>query len=71
MKIPKYIETALRRRVRASINFSLADRTLTDFIEKYNIKVDSEDYCGGVEAYINPTESAERIRQAIINKEES
>lgn len=68
MKIPKYVETALQRRVRAAINFSLADAVLTDYIEKNNIVVGYDDYCGGLEAYMNPRESAERIRLAIINK---
>lgn len=68
MKIPKYIEAALQRRVRAAFNFLSADDVISEFIEKNNIEIDPEDYGCGVDSLLNPRESAEAIRNAILNK---
>ena len=40
-----------------------------EFITKNDIDVESCDYAGGVEMYANPYDSAERIREAILNTE--
>lgn len=68
MKIPKYIEKALDDRVKAADKFNGADRIITQFIEKHDIDVNSEDYLGGAESLVNPDASADRIREAIENK---
>lgn len=65
MKIPKYIDEALKKRTKAAIIVSKNDTIVTDFINKHNIDVNSEDYYGGVEMYVNPYESEDAIRQAI------
>lgn len=69
MKIPKYIEQALDRRVKSAIRLNEADMVITDFIIKNDIVVESYDYATGVEMYANPYESANRIREAILNTE--
>ena len=70
MKIPKYIEEALRKRSKASVMLSKFDYIVTKFIEEHNIYVDEYDYNGGCEAIINPYESEERIKTAILNHNE-
>ena len=67
MKVPKYIQDALKRRARAAVAWSTADRIITDFIDKHEIDVPPEDYCGGVEAIVNPWDSALSVLQAIEN----
>lgn len=69
MKIPKYIEKALADRAKAAYKFNSADHIITQYIEKHDIDVEQYDYCGGVEAIVNPDASADRIRIAITNKE--
>ena len=70
MKIPKYIEEALRKRSKASVMLSKFDYIVTKFIEEHDIDVDEYDYNGGCEAIINPYESEERIKTAILNHKE-
>lgn len=69
MKIPKYIEKALDDREKAAYKFNSADYIISQFIEKHNIVAESYDYRSGVESIVNPSASAARIREAIINKE--
>lgn len=70
MKIPKYIEKALERRTRAAIQLINADIVVTNFICKHGINAEEFDYCTGYEIYANPEASAERVRQAILSKED-
>lgn len=65
MKIPLYIEQALKRREKAALALMSADYIITDYIDKHNIEVETYDYATGVEMYSNPTASADRVRQAI------
>lgn len=37
MRVPKYVKDALRRRVKAAVDFDLADAVVSDFIRKNNI----------------------------------
>lgn len=67
MKIPKHIDDALVKRRKAAIKLMNYDGIVTDFIEKNQIDVNSEDYSGGVEMYSNPYDSEKAIRQAILN----
>lgn len=69
MKIPKYIEKALQQRENAAWKLIKADRIVSDFIMKNNIDVADYDYLTGCEMYANPNESANRIREAILNTE--
>lgn len=69
MKIPKYIEQALERREKYAEKLNEACAVVDKFIFKNGLDDEIEDYdfCTGVEIYGNPSASAERIRQAIIN----
>lgn len=67
MKLPKYIERLLDRRARLAIDLMAVDYKITEFINKYNIEVESYDYCTGVEIYANPYDSARRVKEAILN----
>ena len=68
MKLPKYIDNLLKRRAKLANDLMDVDYQITQFIAKYNIEVESCDYCTGVEMYVNPDSSAERVRQAILSK---
>lgn len=67
MKIPKYIEQALKHRASAARSFWTNDRIISNFIRKHGIDVDSSDYGGGVDSLFNPEESNESLREAIKN----
>lgn len=51
MKIPKYIDEALRKRTSCACKLLTYDEIVTDFIDKYHIDVNSEDYGGGCEIF--------------------
>jgi len=68
MRIPKSIERLLSQRIDAALKVQSADYKLAVWIEENGIKVEEYDILGGVEIYGNPESSAERIRQAIINR---
>lgn len=74
MRIPKYIDEALRKRANAAFRFLQHDVVVSEFIEKHNIDVNFEDYGGGVESILSPYESENAVREAILahenNKEE-
>lgn len=67
MKIPKYIEKALRNRTIAASKFLDADYIITKFIMKHQIIVEEYDYNTGCETLANPAASEERVRKAILN----
>jgi hypothetical protein len=70
MKIPKRIEKLIERRERLANELGIVDIDLTEWLEKNGIaeSLDPSDFCGGVEMYSNPADSAERIREAILKK---
>ena len=69
MKIPKYINKLLDRRVRLAEDLNSADCKITKWITDNDIEVEEYDYNTGVEMYANPDTSVDRIREAIKNKE--
>ena len=69
MKIPKYINKLLDRRVRLAEDLNSVDCKITKWITNNNIEVEEYEYNTGVEMYANPYASADRIRKAIENKE--
>lgn len=72
MKIPKYIDEALKRRTNAAYKLIKYDCIISDYIEKYNIPVDTSDYRLGCEVICNPGMSESCVREAILahkNKE--
>lgn len=70
MKIPSEIEELIQARVFYAIKLTITDNDLAEWIDNHNIEVETCDYGGGVEQYMNPIKCAERIRQAILQKEE-
>lgn len=66
MRIPKYIDEALRKRAKCAFRFLQYDDIVSKFIEKHDIDVNSEDYGGGVESITNPYESENAVRKAIL-----
>lgn len=70
MEIPKYIEKWLERRAKLASQLEMLDFDISDWLDKHNIEVESEDYRGGVELYVNPYDSIERIKAAILNHKE-
>lgn len=65
MRIPKYIDEALRKRANSAFRFRQYDDVVSTFIEKHNIDVNFEDY-GGVESIFNPYGSEKAVREAIL-----
>ena len=65
MKIPKYIDKLIDRRARLAGALMDVCGELDDWLEKNGIEAEMEDTRGGVEIYVNPYNSARRIRQAI------
>lgn len=70
MKIPKFIDEALKRRVNAAIRFIESDCIVSAFIEKNEIEVDTANYGLGYDTLLNPERSAAEVREAILKKEE-
>lgn len=73
MKIPKYIDNLISRRERLAYELEDAYRALEIWLEKngWDDLLDGdlmEDTRGGVEIYVNPDESADRIRRYIEDK---
>lgn len=66
MRIPKYIDEALRKRANAAFRFLQYDDIVSKFIKKHDIDVNFEDYGGGVESIANPYESENAVREAIL-----
>lgn len=71
MKIPKYIDEALKRRTKAAIMFDNNDLIISEWIEKNGLTddVDTSDIYGGAESIVHPEESERNIREAILRKE--
>lgn len=73
MRIPKYIDEALRKRTNAAYKFMDYDCIVSDFVENNGIELDPMHYGLGCESLLNPDSSANAVREAILahkNKEE-
>ena len=70
MKIPKYIDDALRKRTKAAEMFNHYDWIVSNWIDKKGLDgdIDTADFHGGVESIVNPWTSENNIRLAILNK---
>ena len=66
MEIPKYIDGLIDERAFYAKKLLERDSELSWWIDRNGIEVRALDYDGGIEVYVNPTASAERIRQAIL-----
>lgn len=67
MKIPKYIQVLIDQRERYAIKYVETDYQLSEWLDKHNIMVMDYDIYGGCESIVNPTDSANRIKEAIKN----
>ena len=70
MKIPKYINEALRMRTKTAQRFLNYDFIVSRWIldNKIDEYLETEDFCGGVESIMNPQDSEDRIREAILKR---
>jgi len=68
MKIPKYIEKLIGKRKKLAAELITTDYQLSEWLEKNEVDVEDYDTSGGCEMYVNPWDSANRIKQAIENK---
>lgn len=65
MKIPKYIDIALRMRTKYACLLSDRCSIVDWWLDKNEIECESCDTHGGVEIYIDPFASEQRIRECI------
>ena len=65
MKIPKYVDIALKRRTLYAGKLDDAMCVVDEFLDKNKIKCESYDTHTGVEIYCNPYDSERRIRECI------
>lgn len=72
MKIPKYIDYALKARTAAAFRFNKYDYIISRWLTDKNLIDDIDTACtfGGVESIVNPESAEQEIREAIINAEE-
>ena len=68
MKIPKYIDTLLKRRTKLAKELDDVCFALDTWLDKNDIEPDSSCYHTGVETYINPDSSEKEVRRAIQKK---
>lgn len=68
MKIPKYVDTLLKRRTKLANQLDIVCQQLDDWLDKNNIEPDLSCYHTGVETYVNPEESEDEVRRAIEGK---
>lgn len=69
MKIPKYIDEALRKRANAAFKFMDYDAIISAFIEENRVELDTMHYGLGCESLLNPDSSANAVREAILAHE--
>ena len=71
MKIPKYIDTALKRRTRYAELLNSASSIVDDFIRNNGLEddIDMADWLTGCEIYVNPGAAEMAVRKAILAKE--
>lgn len=68
MKIPKYIDTLLKRRTKLAKQLDDVCWQLDKWLQKNEIEPDSACWMGGVETYANPNSSEREVRRAIEEK---
>ena len=70
MKIPKKIEKIIECRAKLAEKLNNKDIELTEWLEKKGLidKVEEYDIMTGCEMYVNPHDSADRIRAVILKE---
>ena len=69
MKIPKYVDELIFKRMKYAANLMHICYELDKWLDKNEIECESYDTHTGVEIYCNPVDSARRVRKAILAKE--
>jgi len=69
MKIPKKVERLIARRAKLAADLMCADDKLVSWLETKDLidKVEEYDILTGCEMYVNPYDSADRIRKVILD----
>lgn len=65
MKIPKYVDIALKQRTLYAVKLDNAMHIVDNFLDKNEIECESCDTHTGAEIYCNPYDSERRIRECI------
>lgn len=65
MKIPKYIDRALKQRTKLALQLDSISYSVDEFLIKHNIEPDTSCWGTGVEIYIHPFDAEEEVRRAI------
>lgn len=68
MQIPKKIEKLIERRTKLACQLDDVCGELDAWLDAHGIETENEDIHGGVEIYVNPYDSGERVRNAILEK---
>ncbi len=70
MKIPKYIDVALKRRTAAADKFNYYDLIISEWIDKKGLDkyIDTGDIHGGVESVVHPDVSEANIRELLNSR---
>lgn len=68
MLVPNYIKQLLTRRERAAMIFNECDYKISEWCTKHQIELEECDCFGGVESIVHPSDSKERILEAIHKK---
>ena len=70
MRMPKYIDEALKKRTKAAETFNHYDWIVSEWIDKNGLAdvIDTADFHGGVESIVNPDVSERSVRAAILQK---
>ena len=69
MKIPKYVDAALKRRTKLANQLMNACCIVDDFLDRNSIDPDCSSWLTGVEIYVNPKEAELEVRRAIEEAE--
>lgn len=66
-KVPKYVLEIIDRRVKAAVKLIEADLALCEWLEERGLldELETFDYYGGVEMYVNPLDSSKRVLKVI------
>lgn len=65
MKIPKYIDEALKKRTKYACKLADAMYIVDEWVDRHNIECEDYDTHTGVEIYASPHSSEQRVREAI------
>ena len=68
MQIPKRIEKLIEKRIKLAVQLDDVCNELDEWLDKHDIETEFEDSHDGVEIYVNPHDSGERVKDAILEK---